>query len=309
MPDESAMPDQNPRSAAMPAKPRRMPPAFRTLRPRQWLKNVLVFSAPLAAGSLLHPEVLLGSALAFVAFCLVSSCIYLINDIRDIAEDRLHPKKRLRPIPAGELSIPAAWVLAVVIGAVGLAAGYATSVDLGVTVSVYVVLQLGYSTFLKHQPVIDLAMVAAGFLLRALAGGAATGIPPSQWFLLVASFGSLFMVSGKRYSEILQLGADAGTRRSLAHYTDSYLRFVWMLSAGMVLISYGLWAFDNIGRGPLQIGWTAISIAPFTLGLLQYAREIDIGNAGEPEDVVARDHTLLVFGALWLIVISIAVFF
>jgi decaprenyl-phosphate phosphoribosyltransferase len=130
----------------------------------------------------------------------------------------------------------------------------------------------------------------------------------SQWFLLVASFGSLFMVSGKRYSEMIALGADAGTRRSLASYTDTYLRFTWMLSAAMVLISYCLWAFENLRLGPFGVGWTAISIAPFTLGLLQYAREIDIGQAGEPEDVVLRDRVLQVFGLLWLIVICIAVF-
>lgn len=272
------------------------------------MKNVLVLSAPLAAGSLFHSGVLGKSAWAFVAFCLVSGAVYLINDIRDVEEDRLHPKKRFRPVPAGELSIRTAWIEAIIVGLAGLTVGYVTSIQLGITVTVYLLLQIGYSTFLKHQPIIDLAMVASGFLLRAIAGGVASGIPFSQWFLLVASFGSLFMVSGKRYSEMLELGADAGTRKSLASYTASYLRFTWMLSAGMVLMSYSLWAFENLARGPLGVGWTAISIAPFTLGLLQYAREIDQGTAGEPEDVVLKDHVLLIFGALWLIVICIAVF-
>ncbi|WP_091527161.1 decaprenyl-phosphate phosphoribosyltransferase [Microlunatus soli] len=291
-----------------PRRPSRLPAPVRALRPRQWMKNVLVLSAPLAAGSLFQTGVLSKSALAFVSFCLVSGAVYLINDIRDVEEDRLHPKKRFRPVPAGELAIPAAWIEAIVVGVVGLAIGYLTSIQLGITVTVYLLLQIGYSTFLKHQPIIDLAMVASGFLLRAIAGGVASGIPLSQWFLLVASFGSLFMVSGKRYSEMLELGADAGTRKSLASYTTSYLRFTWMLSAGMVLMSYSLWAFENLQRGPLGVGWTAISIAPFTLGLLQYAREIDQGTAGEPEDVVLKDHVLLIFGALWLIVICVAVF-
>ena len=285
-----------------------LPAPVRALRPRQWVKNVLVFSAPLAAGSLFHTGVLTKSLLAFVSFCLVSGAVYLINDIRDVEEDRQHPTKRFRPVPAGELKISTAWVLAGVIGLAGLAIGYLTAVGLGVTVTVYLLLQIGYSTFLKHQPIIDLAMVASGFLLRAIAGGVASGIPLSQWFLLVASFGSLFMVSGKRYSEMLALGADAGTRRSLASYTASYLRFAWILSAAMVLMSYSLWAFENLHRGPFGVGWTAISIAPFTLGLLQYAREIDQGTAGEPEDVVLSDRVLQVFGALWLIVICIAVF-
>jgi decaprenyl-phosphate phosphoribosyltransferase len=290
------------------ARGSRVPAVVRALRPRQWIKNVLVLSAPLAGGRLFDPPVLAASALAFASFCLVSSSSYLINDIRDVEEDRQHPRKRLRPIAAGELAVSTGWVLAVAIGAIGIVTGYLTSIPLGVTLSVYVALQIGYSTFLKHQPIIDLAMVSSGFLLRAIAGGVASDIVLSQWFLLVASFGSLFMVAGKRYSEMLALGADAGTRRSLASYTDTYLRFTWMLAAAMVLISYSLWAFENLDRGPLSVGWTAISIAPFTLGLLQYAREIDIGQAGEPEDVVLRDRVLLIFGLLWLIVICVAVF-
>ncbi|QGN35207.1 decaprenyl-phosphate phosphoribosyltransferase [Microlunatus sp. Gsoil 973] len=288
--------------------PSRVPAAIRAVRPHQWLKNVLVLSAPLAAGRLFEPAILSASALAFVAFCLISGTVYLINDIRDVDEDRLHPKKRFRPIPAGELSIRAGWVLAAVIGVIGLGIGFLTSIPLGATLIIYLLLQVSYSFFLKHQPVIDLAVVASGFLLRAIAGGVAAHIPLSQWFLLVASFGSLFMVAGKRYSEMLSLGADAGTRRSLASYTDTYLRFTWMLAAAMVLISYSLWAFENLKLRPFGIGWTAISIAPFTLGLLQYAREIDIGEAGEPEDVVIRDRVLQVFGLLWLIIICIAVY-
>ena len=105
--------------------------------------------------------------------------------------------------------------------------------------------QMLYSAFLKHLPVVDLAMVASGFLLRAIAGGVATGIPLSQWFLLVAAFGSFFMVAGKRYSEMKAIGGEAGTRRSLTRYSESYLRFAWMLAAVMVLISYSLWAFEN----------------------------------------------------------------
>jgi decaprenyl-phosphate phosphoribosyltransferase len=287
---------------------RRLPPAVRALRPRQWLKNVLVFSAPLAAGSLLQYGVLARSLLAFVAFCLITGCIYLVNDIRDVGADRQHPSNRMRPIASGEMSISAAWMLALLIGAAGVVLGYLVSAGLGVTVSVYIVWQLAYSIFFKDLPIFDLAFVATGFMLRVIAGGAATGIHLSHWLLLVASFGSLFMVSGKRYAEVLRLGTNTPTRRSLAGYTDSFLRFVWMLSAGIVLIFYGLWAAANTDRGPLDVDWTVISIAPFTLALLQYARRIDTGNAGAPEDIVIRDRTLLTFGGIWLILICIAVF-
>lgn len=286
----------------------RTPAALRAMRPRQWVKNVLVLAAPLAAGRLLEIDVLRGAALAFVAFCLVSACVYLINDVRDVEEDRLHPKKRFRPIAAGEISPTAALVLAAITGAGGFAVAFTTSTGLGITLAVYLVLQVVYSVFLKNLPVVDLAMVSSGFLLRAIAGGVATDIPLSQWFLLVASFGSLFMVAGKRYSELKALGAEAGTRKSLQRYTQSYLRFVWMLAAAMVLISYSLWAFENAGDPALGVPWTALSIAPFGLGLLQYALEVDAGKAGEPEDVVVHDHVLQGIGLVWLVLISIAVF-
>ncbi|MBA3529746.1 MAG: decaprenyl-phosphate phosphoribosyltransferase [Propionibacteriaceae bacterium] len=289
-------------------RPGRLPAAVRAMRPRQWIKNVLVLTAPLAAGRLFDSSVLMKVALAFVAFCLVSATVYLINDVRDVEEDKLHPRKRLRPIAAGELQPAAALVLATITGAAGFALGFFTSRSLGITLAVYLVVQILYSVFLKHLLVVDLAIVASGFLLRAIAGGVAAGIPLSQWFLLVASFGSLFMVAGKRYSEMKAIGAQGGTRRSLERYSESYLRFTWMLAAVMVLISYSLWAFENRGAPVLGVPWTAISIAPFTLGLLQYALEVDVGNAGEPEDVVLHDHVLQGIGLVWLAVISVAVF-
>jgi decaprenyl-phosphate phosphoribosyltransferase len=289
-------------------RPSRVPAAVRAVRPRQWLKNVLVFTAPLAAGKLLVPGIFLGAVYAFVAFSLISATVYLINDVRDVEEDRLHPRKRFRPVAAGELSPAAALVLATVTGVLGFALAFLTSWQLGLTLTVYLVLQVLYSTFLKHLPVVDLALVSSGFLLRAIAGGVATGIPLSQWFLLVAAFGSFFMIAGKRYSELKSVGADAGTRRSLLRYSESYLRFAWMLAAVMVLISYSLWAFENGGASTFGLPWTAISIAPFTLGLLQYALEVDTGNAGEPEDVVLHDRVLQAIGLVWLVTISLAVF-
>ncbi|HIT75340.1 MAG TPA: decaprenyl-phosphate phosphoribosyltransferase [Candidatus Avipropionibacterium avicola] len=295
--------------AGLEHRPRhRTPAALRAVRPKQWVKNLLVFAAPLASGKLLDTTVVLQCIGAFVAFCLVSATVYLVNDSRDIEEDRLHPKKRYRPIAAGELSVPAALVLASITAVLGFTLGFLVSIPLGITLAVYVVVQIVYSIFLKDFPVIDLAVVASGFLLRAVAGGVATGIDLSQWFLLVASFGSLFMVAGKRYSELVALGPEAGTRRSLQRYSSSYLRFVWMVAAGTVLMSYSLWAFENHDKGPWDVPWTALSIAPLTLGLLQYALEVDRGEAGAPEDVVLTDRVLQVLVLLWLVLVAVAVF-
>ncbi len=288
----------------------RLPAPLRAMRPRQWVKNILVLAAPVAAGSLFQPAVLINTAWAFVAFCLISASIYLINDVRDVESDRQHPKKRLRPIAAGELSVRTALILAALTLVAALAIGFWVTPLLAVTVAVYWILQVGYSVFLKNEPIIDLAMVAAGFLLRAVAGGVASSIELSQWFLLVASFGSLFMVAGKRYSEIVELGPDAGTRASLARYSDSYLRFVWTMACTAVIMSYSLWAFEQ--RGDIEwlgLPWHAFSIAPFTLALMRYAYVIDRGDAGEPEDVVLKDRVLQVLGVAWVIPVAIGVFF
>ena len=291
--------------------PRRplLPAAVRAMRPRQWVKNVLVLAAPIAAGVLFRADVLLSTLWAFLAFCLVSASVYLINDVRDVEADRAHPKKRLRPIAAGELTVRTALLLAVVCLAGSLAIGWFVEPLLLVTLAVYWVLQVGYSLFFKHQPITDLAIVSSGFLLRATAGGVASDIPLSQWFLLVASFGSLFMVAGKRYSEMVQLGPEAGTRASLERYTPTYLRFIWAVSCALVVMSYSLWAFEQRGPQLWGIAWPAISIAPFTLALFRYALEIDVGAAGEPEDVVLSDRVLQVLAVLWIVPVALAVFF
>ncbi|MEA5153798.1 decaprenyl-phosphate phosphoribosyltransferase [Raineyella sp.] len=285
-----------------------LPAWLRAMRPKQWVKNVLVLAAPLAAGRIGESRVLVSTLLAMVAFILVSASIYLLNDIHDIEADRQHPKKRFRPIPAGELPVPIAWVLAAVTGIGGLALGFGVSLGLGITLATYVVVQFLYSYFLKDFPVIDLAVVASGFLLRAVAGGVASDIPLSQWFLLVASFGSMFMVAGKRYSEMRHLGPEAGTRKSLAGYTESYLKFVWELAAVAVVMSYSLWAFDQRLGGYTKGLWAGISIFPFAMAMLQYAFRIDRGEGGAPEDVVLHDRVLLTLGLAWLVTICLAVF-
>lgn len=284
-----------------------LPAWLRAMRPKQWVKNVLVLAAPLAAGQLFVPAVLIPTLWAFGAFSLISASIYLINDIHDVDADRAHPTERFRPIAAGELAPSLAWVMAALTALGSLAIGFWVNPMLGAVLSVYWLLQISYSFLLKDKPIIDLAMVAAGFLLRAVAGGVASGLILSQWFLLVASFGSLFMVAGKRYSELKELGAEAKTRASLERYTRSYLREIWSISMAIVIMSYSLWAFDQRGD-LLGVPWAAVSIAPFTLAILRYAMKIDQGKAGEPEDVVLHDRMLQGLAVLWIIPVALAVF-
>jgi decaprenyl-phosphate phosphoribosyltransferase len=270
-------------------------------RPRQWVKNLLVLAAPLAAGRVNESWTLWPIVAAFVIFCAAASGVYLINDVLDVAEDRRHPVKRLRPIATGEVPRSVALVVSAALMTVALASAVAIRPMLGAVIAVYIGVQVSYALSLKHEPVLDLAAVASGFLLRAIAGGVATGIALSQWFLLVAAFGSLFMVAGKRYSEIRSVGSEAGTRRALQEYSATYLRFVWMLAAGITVTAYSLWALDAQRRGDLP--WESLSIVPFVLGLLRYALDVDRGDAGAPEDIVLGDRTLQVLGGVWLVLV------
>ncbi|MGQ0839659.1 decaprenyl-phosphate phosphoribosyltransferase [Actinokineospora sp.] len=281
----------------------------RTARPRQWVKNVLVVAAPFAANRIFERTVLIDAAIAFVAFCLVSSAVYLVNDAVDVAADREHPTKRNRPIAAGIVPVPLAYAVAGALFVAALAIGLLSGWPLVIVLAVYAAVQMGYCFGLKHQPVIDLCIVASGFLLRSIAGGVAAGIPLSQWFLLVTAFGSLFMVSGKRYAEIiLYERTGAKIRASLAKYSSTYLRFVWATSAAIMITTYSLWAFEIREVSPNNSVWAVISIVPFVIAVLRYAVDVDEGGAGEPEDIALKDRVLQILGAAWLACLALSVY-
>lgn len=279
------------------------------MRPRQWAKNVLVFAAPLAAGQLFDVDVLIPSLGAFVAFCLISSATYLINDVRDVETDRNHPRKSARPIAAGQLSKGSAVVAAAVLAVAAVALSFIISLALAGVVVAYAVFTLAYSIALKHEPVIELALLAMGFLLRAIAGGAASGLPISQWFLIVAGFGSLFMAAGKRYSELDRYvrdgdSGDGPKRKSLDGYTLGYLRFVWGVAAAVTITAYALWAFD-VAQTPSSFPWAEWSVLPFVLAILRYGVSVDRGSAEAPEDTALGDKILLLLAFAWLILFGL----
>jgi decaprenyl-phosphate phosphoribosyltransferase len=283
----------------------------KAVRPRQWVKNLLVFAAPLAAlGTGLgydYLKVLEEVGVAFVTFCLAAGCIYLINDARDVEADRAHPTKRFRPIAAGVVPVPLAYGLSVVLGLASLGISWLVTPNLTLVMAIYIGIQLAYCFGLKHQAVLDICIVSSGFLIRAIAGGVAASIPLSQWFLLVMAFGALFMAAGKRYAE-LQLAERTGAkiRKSLEAYTSSYLRFVWTLAATAVVICYSLFAFERDDAGG---SWWAVTIVPFTIAILRYAVDIDGGLAGEPEEIVLSDRVLQLLGLTLLGTVGAAVYF
>jgi decaprenyl-phosphate phosphoribosyltransferase len=280
----------------------------KALRPKQWIKSVLVLAAPAAAGMLGNGTVLFHTLVALVGFSLCASGGYLINDAADVEQDRRHPKKRHRPIAAGIVPANLARVVGVLL-VLGTIAGGALLADwrLGLVLAIYVALTFSYSWWLKHMPVVELMVVAGFFLLRPIAGAAATGVPMSQWFLIVASFGSLYMVAGKRTAEVTDLGEDASAhRKSLSAYPVSYLRQIELLAAAVTLLAYCLWAFERAAPGGFP--WYQISIVPITFGLMRYQLLLERGHGGAPEEAVLGDRHLLLAGLAWVVLFGLGIY-
>jgi decaprenyl-phosphate phosphoribosyltransferase len=281
---------------------------LRLARPKQWIKNVLVFAAPGAAGVLDERTALVDTLIAFACFCMAAAGTYFLNDVRDVEADRRHPTKRHRPVAAGSVPPSVAAILGVVllVAAVGLA--LTVRWPLAATVAGYAVLTTSYSAVLKHVAVVDIVAVAAGFVLRAIAGAAATDVPISDWFFIVTSFGSLFMVTGKRGAEAVEIGDDASSvRPSLTSYTPGFVAYLRSVSSSAVLVAYCLWAFEKAAESGSDVPWYQLSIVPFVVGVLRYALVLDEGRGSAPEEIVLADRALQVVGAVWLVVFALGV--
>jgi decaprenyl-phosphate phosphoribosyltransferase len=281
----------------------------REARPKQWVKNVLVFAAPAAAHVLHHGGELARSIVLFVGFCLVSSGTYFWNDLFDIEADRLHPTKRFRPIAQGTISPRIARVVGTVLIVVGVGLSTAVRWQAGAVVAGYVVLTVSYSAVWKHVAVIDLVAVASGFVLRAISGAVAANVPMSTWFLLCTSFASLFIVTGKRYAELRELGEEAAqARATLEAYSLTFLRTVLNISVGAALVTYCIWAFDTTQATHSRYPFYELSIVPVLCALLRYTLVIEQGHGAAPEEIFAVDRTLQVLGLLWVLVFGLGVY-
>jgi decaprenyl-phosphate phosphoribosyltransferase len=308
-------PDEPPTGRTDPSAPSLAGGLIRLCRPRQWIKNLLVFVAPGAAGSLLHWTVLWHSMAAFGIFCVAASGTYFLNDAIDAPSDRNHPTKRLRPIASGVVPVRLALAVAVVLlaASVGLGAALA-GWHLALVMAVYALINLAYSLGIKNEPVLDLVAVSAGFVLRAIAGGVASHVPLSNWFLIVASFGSLLIVTGKRSGEKQLLGDLPGdqsaVRQTLGAYSPSFLRSVRTFSAAVTVTAYCLWAFERAsqvhpGHDPV---WFQLTIVPFAVAMLHLMQILDAGSGAEPEELALRDHRLQIYGLCWIALFAAGIY-
>jgi 4-hydroxybenzoate polyprenyltransferase len=276
-------------------------PLLRSMRPAQWAKNLFVL-APLVFGRLLGDGRAVGRVLlAFAAFCLVSSAVYIVNDIRDREEDRRHPLKRLRPLAAGTLSVPAAVAAALVLfagaAALGLPLGGRTLAVLGG----YALLNFLYTAWLKHQVILDVMSISFGFLLRVLGGAAAAGVAVSSWLLLCTIFLSLFLAFSKRRHELILLAGSASEqRRVLSHYSPAFLDQMINVVTASSVVAYALYAVapETVERYHTQhLVWT---IPLVLFGIFRYLYLIyQRPGTRNPTEAILRDPPFLINMVLW----------
>jgi 4-hydroxybenzoate polyprenyltransferase len=273
---------------------------IRTMRPRQWAKNVFVFAALVFDVKLFVGPAFVRTLAGFVLLCLASSTIYLINDLADVEQDRAHPTKRLRPIASGELSMNAARTAAVVLGSVTLVASYVLHAMLGHIVLAYIVINLLYSYRLKHIPIIDVLIVAAGFVLRVAAGVSLIHVQRfSPWLYVVTTLGALFIGFGKRRAEMIMLQDEANVhRRVLDGYTIAYLDQLLVIVSATTIIAYSLYTFsaENLPANHLMM----LTIPFVVYGVFRYLYLIHVEDAGgAPEELFFSDRPLMATILLW----------
>jgi len=271
-------------------------PYLSILRPAQWLKNLMLFFPPFLAGHALQPGIATKGLIPFVAFCLVSSSGYIFNDLLDRKRDLLHPQKSLRALPSGTISVTAASLYAFFLLVCGLLLAWMVSVKIMALVVMYTIISVCYSLFCKTVPVLDLFCISAGFLIRLQTGGELFQIPISSWLFLTVFLLALFLSTGKRLSESLTLGTDAGEHRaSLACYSFSFLRGAMYMTGAAVLVTY----FMSVLQKPKLI----YSVPLCLFGLLRYILRVSSGKGGDPTESLLKDWMLFVVGLLWVVMV------
>ena len=287
------------------------------MRPRQWIKNFMIFPAMVFAGHFFEPYSLLLTSLGFILFCLASGSIYLYNDIQDVEKDREHPKKRFRPIPSGDLPLDVALraavfsIAAALGGAIILALFTDVPAGFVIIITIYILLQIAYSKYLKHIVIIDVGVIAAGFVLRVLAGGFLLNLDVSPWIIICTTLLALFLGFGKRRHEIVLLAQDAKSHRKiLDEYSPYYLDQMIAVVTASTVVAYSLYTLDaatilkfDTNRLPLTIPFVIYGIFRY----LYLVHQKDEG--GSPSRVLITDKPLLINNALYFIAVLLILYF
>lgn len=270
--------------------------ALVAMRPKQWTKNGLLFVALIFSAHFTQLDSLLRAGLAFVVFCLLSSTGYVYNDYRDVEADRKHPKKRLRPLAAGEVGPTAAWVIMGTASATALALAWLLGPAFVLVALAYFVTTVSYSLYFKHHVIVDVMMLASAYIWRAVAGAIAIDVRISPWLLVCTAFAALFLGFNKRRGEILLLDGKVGaTRKSLAHYSPAMLQEFQAITTSGTIISYAL--YTVLSPNP----WLGLTLPYVLYAVFRYIYLIDQkGEGAAPDETLLRDRPILIAAALFL---------
>ncbi len=281
--------------------------ALKALRPKQWVKNSLLFAALVFSMNFSDPALLLRACLGFFAFCMVSSSGYLYNDARDREADQRHPRKRYRPIASGALPLRAAYVEMVIIFGIGMGVAWFLSPAFAAVTGLYLATTLSYSIYFKHVPILDVMFIAACFVWRAAAGAVVVEVDISPWLLTCTSFLALFVGFNKRLGELKLMADDAaGTRKSLKHYSQDLLRDYQAITTSGTIISYAIYTVQFP-----RTQWMLLTLPHVLFGVFRYMYLVKMkGEGGAPDETFYRDKPLLItcvsYGALVVAILLFA---
>ena len=270
------------------------------LRVKHYIKNFLIFLPLFFSGQIFDVNKLIRSVLGFVAFCMVSSAIYILNDYRDIDKDKNHPKKKHRPLASGDIKPSVALVIMVICLAIAIAISiYLRNIPAGISLLLYLVLNIAYSLGLKNVPIIDIAILASGFVIRVFYGGFITDVVVSKWLYLVIITGSLYMGLGKRKNELI---ASTDTREVLKHYNKNFLDKNMYVCLALTDVFYALWTFELPND---KITWT---IPLFIIILMRYSLDVEGDSDGDPVEVILHDKVLIALGLIYAVCIFVLLY-
>ena len=284
---------------------------FELIRPKQWIKNLFLFAPILFAGQLLNLGLLSKNFIAFIAFCGVSSCVYIINDIVDIESDRVHRKKRYRPLASGDITVRTAVIFLIILFILTLLLSLTLNLYFGITVFTYFVINILYSFKVKHIVILDVFFVSFGFMLRVAAGAAAISVPVSSWMILTTIFVSLFLAVSKRRAELSQIEQEniEKQRKVLDHYAIEFTEQMNTIAATGTIICYALYTVSSKAISTFQTD-KLIYTTPFVIyGIFRYLYLIHKKNLGEsPTQIVTKDIPIIINTIIWFIASALIIY-
>jgi 4-hydroxybenzoate polyprenyltransferase len=282
---------------------------LKTMRPRQWAKNVFIFAALVFDKQLLNPDSFLRTLAGFALFCLISSSVYIFNDLADVEADRQHPEKKNRPIASGKLSVSAAWAAGIMLVIVTLGLSFFLTRGFETVIAIYFIINMAYSKWLKHIPILDVLIIATGFVLRVHAGVTLIQVQRfSPWLYVVMTLLALFLGFGKRRAELALLAQGAGSHRKvLDGYTLPLLDQYIMIVSGTTIVAYSLYTFSapNVPENHSMM----LTIPFVVYAIFRYLYLIEVEHAGgAPEEILLSDRPFQIAMFLWGVTV-LAVFY